>query len=134
MVEWEDVRRWVEQEPAWVPYAAISSAATLLLCVLVCIFRLTCCRRGRSNYEAINKDLEMEEREFALGLSSDEEGSVLDGGREVEFNDDEYKQMEMLEAFGHHVDETMAPTEPPEPLSPSAATTSHRTKKTLGDN
>ncbi|ETW00729.1 hypothetical protein H310_07279 [Aphanomyces invadans] len=103
MEAWEDIRRWTVKEPNWVPYAI-------------------------SNYEAITRDLDDEEREFELGLSSDD-----DDGLDVGFNDKELKQMEMLEAYGVQTDEITPEAKVP-PLSPSASTTSMRSKKVLGDN
>ncbi|RHY02437.1 hypothetical protein DYB37_008697 [Aphanomyces astaci] len=125
MVEWEEISRWFVKAPSWVPYAVISSAAALLLLIMACTCRKVCCRRRQSNYEAITKDLEGEEREFELGLSSDEDD--LDG-HVVGFNDEELKQMEMLESYGVQTDQ-MTPDADLPPLSPTAATTSFRSKK-----
>ncbi|KAG9413757.1 hypothetical protein AC1031_012979 [Aphanomyces cochlioides] len=136
MEEWEDIKTWFKQAPEWAPYAAASSAAALLVCLLCCICRATCCRRRRSNYEAITKNLEDEEREFEMSLSSDDDDGE---GRAIEFNDDELKQMEMLESYGNNLQtqvtiDKVTPKANIEPMSPTAATTSHRIKKTLDDN
>ncbi|OQS06193.1 hypothetical protein THRCLA_20424 [Thraustotheca clavata] len=107
-------------DSTWIIGAAVGSSAGFLLAV--CLLCRCCSSKGKSRYEAINKDLEMEEKDFALGrTSSDEEHSVV---TIEDFNDEEMRQLEMLDAYRQKVEEKVsspASSQHPKARKPSIA-------------
>ncbi|OQR96535.1 hypothetical protein ACHHYP_15405 [Achlya hypogyna] len=138
MTTWDDVqarvRAQAEELPVWALASIAAGTAAVLLLLLCMLCRCCCCGPARkSQYEAISKDLEMEEKEFALArtLSDDEDDELyrLEAPLTVEeFNEDEMQQLEMLDAYRKKLQRQDSAVSSDAPLSPTAATTSHRTK------
>ncbi|EQC26711.1 hypothetical protein SDRG_15441 [Saprolegnia diclina VS20] len=136
MTTWDDVEAQVraraEELPTWA-LAGVAAGTSAVLIFLFCILCKCCCgRKHKSQYEAISKDLEMEEKEFALGRTldgdDDDELHHLEASTTIEdFNDDEMRQLEMLDAYRQKLANDTGVSSSA-PLSPTAATTSHRPK------
>jgi hypothetical protein len=109
---------------------AVAGMVVVILCCFL-LYRVLCRRKAISEYEAISKDLEMEERGFGLGLSmtsDDDDDDLQDFGPVETFSEEEMRQLEMLDSYRKQVGQETPRANSTHPLSPTAETTSQRAR------